>query len=396
MSNDKSSDAIKEFEAQIAEEKKFDVLRKETSRNKAVLDHTRTKAQLERHNQDEQDLETLKKSDFGTQTVDQVKAIQKDNSEYIEAAKNKMEFMFKAPPGQTGFDSVVPFFRKNIIFIGAQTGEGKSTAVANIAFSLMKQKNPATGKPARILIMTNEERKEDVYNRITCLIKGWHYTNHDKFTPEQVQAFNDAIPVLATRIRVIDNIENGAHGTTTSIEGFEGVMDNLIASGEIYDAILIDYYQNYILSKTDPTMDEYKVQARICRSIDKYKNIYPAPFCLFGQINAPDENGNPLFMYRIQGRKLIMTVCTCAMEMIVDKKHRSTKFKVWKSRFNEAIGEEIAVGYDKGKFVPYTDEFRAKIQLDLDRRQAAALDRQMDKSNGLPDAFKKEEDNGKT
>lgn len=391
MSEDNKPDAIAKFEESMAEERKFDVLRKETSRNKTVLDHTRTKAQLERQEQDEKDLEVLKTSDFGIQTVEQVTAIQKDNREYIESAKNKMRFIADDIADRIGFNTVVPFFRKNIIFIGAQTGDGKSTTVANVAYHLLRQKNPATKKPARILILTNEERKEDVYNRITCLCRGWHYTNHDKFSEDQIQVFNKNIPILSTRITVLDNVHNGAHGVTTSIEGFEGIMENLIAKGEYYDVILIDYYQNYIVSKRDPTLTEYEVQARLCRMIDKYKNMYPAPFVLLGQINAPDENGNPLFQYRIQGRKLIMTVATCALEMIVDKKHRVTKWKVIKSRFNESIGEEIATGYDKGQFVPYTNEFIAKVEEDLARRANAKLDQNI----GIKEVFKeKEEENG--
>lgn len=388
----KSSDAIKVFEEQMAEEAKYDTLRKETSRNKAVLENTRTKAQLERHKQDENDLEVIKTADFGIQTLDTIAAIQKDNLEYMQAARNKMKFVLNDLPETIGFDKIVPFFQKNIILIGAQSGEGKSTTVANVAYHLMLQKNPATGRPARVLVMTNEERKEDVYNRVTCLIKGWHYTNHDKFNDDQKEVFNKFIPTLASRLTVIDNVYNGAHGMTTSIEGFEGIMENLIANNEHYDAIIIDYYQNYIISKRDPSMDEYQVQARLTRMLDKYKNIYPAPFVVFAQINAPDENGNPLFQYRIQGRKLIYTVTTCAMEMIVDKKHRVTTWKVIKSRFNEAVGEEIATGYDRGRFVHYTEEFRTKVQQELDRRMNAQLDRQMNKGNGIPDAFKKEEE----
>lgn len=394
MSEESNSDALRQFEEKMAEERKFDALRKETSKNKAILDHTRTKAQLERQEQDEKDLEVIKSADFGIQTVEQVAEIQKDNRDYIEAAKNKMRFITDDLPDRIGFNTVVPYFRKNIVLVGAQTGDGKSTTVANIAYHMLLQKNPATKKPARILIITNEERKEDVYNRITCLCRGWTYTNHDKFTEAQIKIFNDSIPVLSTRITVVDNVHNGAHGVTTSIEGFEGLMENLISKGEYYDAIVMDYYQNYITSKRDATLTEYEVQARLCRMLDRYKNIYPAPFILLAQINAPDENGNPPFQYRIQGRKLIMTVCTCALEMIVDKKHRLTKWKVIKSRFNEAIGEEIATGYDKGRFVPYTQEFKAKIGEDLARRQNAILNQ----SIGIKDVFdkKEEENDGRT
>jgi hypothetical protein len=397
----KGSDAIKEFEAQFAEERKYDAIKKETSRKKILLDKTRVDAQLDRQKQDEEDFNILKKANFGRQTDDQIAAIIKDNQDYIDAARKKLDFITdsrKSVEGTLvgnglGFDVMVPFFRKNLILIGAQTGDGKSTAVANIAFNLMFQKNPVTGKPARILVLTNEERKEDVYNRITCILNGWNYTNHDKFTDEQIEKFNKSIPALASRITVIDNVHEGAHGATTSLEGLECIFEGVAASDDPPDAIVLDYYQNVITSKRDPTLDEWKVQARLSRVLDNYKNILPCPIIVLSQVNGPDEKGNPIFFYRIQGRKIIMTVCTCAIEMIVNKKHRVTEWKCWKSRFNECIGESVLTGYDKGRFVPYTEEFKAQREAEVEayrakvaereaQREQKELDRQLDQESG--------------
>lgn len=395
------SETMEDFERRMEEERYYDRLRKETSKDEAVVRHQRMKSERARAEQDEADLAKLKEANFGMQTKEQIDEIIKDNTEYIEAAKHKMGFIVDSSSqeikeaDEVSFDRVVPFFQKNIILIGAVSGEGKSTTVANIAFFLMTQKNPRTGKSARILVLSNEEKTEDIYNRVTCLGTGWKYSNHDELTPEQVARFNKAIPALATRITVINQNHNGAQGATTSIEGIEAIFENLIAKKDYYDVIIIDYYQNICISKKNPHLSEYDVQARLTRMLDAYKNVYPAPIVLLAQLSPNSEENENYFPKKLQGRKLIINVATCIMEMIVDKKNRITKWKVWKSRFNDCVGEVIETGFESGRFVPATPEFRRKVQEYWDKREQAKLARQtkerdleMDKKNGIPDAFK--------
>lgn len=351
----------------VEKDNQINAKRKEIYHDKTILDYARTKAELEQYEIANKDLELLKNADFGTSTKSEISDIQKENSEYMEYAKHRFSFILSDEKSKMGFDKIVPFFRKNIILIGALTGSGKSTAVSNIIFHLMKQKNRVTGKSPRILLMTNEERKEDVYNRITCLINGWHYVNHDQFTKEQVEIFNKFIPNLATRLKVIDNIYQGAHGATTTLEGFKNIMDNLIKNKEYYDVVIIDYYQNYISSIANPTMGINEVQATIARLLDNYKNVYPAPFVVMSQLNPETKENGGYFPNRIQGRKLLPNMSTLVMEMIVDKDNRLTKWKVHKSRFSEAEHMELITGYDKGRFVHYTEEFRNKVQEMRDR-----------------------------
>jgi hypothetical protein len=394
MSDEKEKDAVEQFQEQMAEEAKFNDLKKEVNRKKVLIDDKRSSAQLEKMQQDERDVEILKSANFGEQTKDQISAIIRDNSDYIEAAMNRLAFIMKDDPEVVGFNDVVPFFRKNLLLLGAKTGDGKSTAVANIAYHLLSQKSPVTGKIARILVLTNEERKEDVYNRVTCLIKGWKYTNHDKLSIDQVKTFNKYIPILSGggRLTVIDNNHEGAHGATTSIEGIEAIFENLLAKGEIYDCILIDYYQNITTSKRDFKLGEYEVQARLARLLDTYKNIYPAPIVLLAQVSQQQDDETTPFQYRIKGRKIIMDVCTFAAEMIVDRKNRKTTWTVWKSRFTDSVGEIIETGFKDGRFVPYTAAFKKEVQDALDAKMKKELDKQMDMSNGIPNAFKKKEE----
>lgn len=348
--NQEMQDKLKAVAEQ--EQKKREVLER-----KLILDDHRTKYELETLQKNKEELERAKTFNFGELSVNAINKIKLASDDYIEAAKHSMTFI------NDSFKGIIPFFQKNLIFIGGKTGEGKSTTVANIAFTTLKQINPQTGKTCKVLVITNEEKAEDVYNRVTSLSKGWAYTNHDKFSDEQRVTFSQNINVLASggRLTVIADDHEGTQGMTTSIEGICNIFDNLIRDKIYYDVIIIDYYQNIKFSKLDPTMDEFKVQAKLAAVLDAYKNVYPAPIVLMGQVNPPEKDDKTPFQYRIKGRKIIMDVATCVIEMIADRENYRTTWIIHKSRFNESVGAGFHTGFSRGRYVPYDTEFKTEV-----------------------------------
>lgn len=379
------SDIKDQFLEELEKVSEVENLKSDTDAKKAKLDNKLVTNKLTRMEEDEKDLELARNADYGALSPERIAQIQEENDAYMEAAKFPLPFICET------FNHVIPFFRKNFILIGARTGEGKSTAVANIAFAALAGKSNKTGKCLRILVLTNEERAEDFYNRVTAISRNWPYTSHSKFTDIQRAEFRKMIPILASggRLTVIDNNHGGSHGVTTSIEGIEGVFDNLIEKQEYYDIVLIDYYQNIISSKKNPGMSINDVQARLANAMDKYKNTYPAPIVMFAQLTPPDKDDKVPFQYRIAGRKIILNPATCAIEMVADRVNKCTKWVIHKSRFTEYVGEYRKTGYDKGKFVPYTDAFALEVQ----KAAYRAHDQKINQSIGIPDAFDKKEEN---
>lgn len=346
--------------AEIAEDAALEKRKKKVQKKELLVRERRADSAIEKIEQSDKDGEIAKTTNYGALSKEDVEAIQKDNIEYMLAARQKMSFINEK------FNKAIPYFRKNLILIGGKTGEGKSTTVANIVYeTLGKPPKDNPNKKMRVLVLTNEEKREDVYNRVTCLAKGWHYTNHDKFTDEQLAVFTKYIDILSKdgRLVVIDNNHNGASGTTTTLEGICQIFDNLIANGEYYDAVILDYYQNCKESRVNFGMNEWEVQAALAQKLDQYKNVYPAPIVLMAQVQQqPDPTKNVPFKTRIEGRKVILNVATCCVEMVARREDLCTEWHIHKSRFNESVGEKITTGYKNGRYVLYDEEFINGVQ----------------------------------
>jgi hypothetical protein len=380
-------DQTEEHLKKIAEQKR---IKDDAALQRAQYDSKLYASKIAEQEREEKELELAKKANYGALSAEEVAQTVKDNQEYMEASKHPMMFINRI------FDKLVPFFRKNLILFAGQTGEGKSTAVVNLAYSALGQRNPKTGKLLRTLIITNEEKREDLYNRVTCLHKGWHYTNHSSFTDEQRAEFDKMIPVFSSggRLTIIDDCHGGSQGVTTSIEGLEAIFQSLIEKKEYYDIVIIDYYQNFIHSKTNPGLDMYKVQERVSGFLNNVKNMYPAPIVVMAQLKPfnQDAKDRPPFQTRLMGSKSIMVPCTFAAEMVIDRKNLRTKIVVHKSRYTEAFSfKDFWVGYDKGKFVEYTTAFADKVQAAFFKKEEYKLNQTIDKTNGIKNVFKSEE-----
>jgi hypothetical protein len=325
--------AIEELQKVAQEESKI-------AQKKREIDSFRTEATYQQTIIAQKEIDALRNIDIDADKEARIGQILQENREYMEAARSCKKFMCKA------FDGIVPNFGKNINLIGANTGEGKSTIVANIALETLMQ-------GGKTLILTNEEAVPDVYNRITCLIKGWVYANHNEFSDEQKAALEDGIRGLSTRIDVVADSTFGP-GTTTTIEGVRGVLESLIIKGKKYDSILIDYVQKISFSKVSPSLKNWEVLNNFMQFLDGFKNRYLAPITLLAQLhNSGNNNAERSFEDRLKGFKGIITPVTCAMEMVADKKTLTTKFVIHKNRWysGNLDGQAITVGWYKGKYV---------------------------------------------
>ena len=360
------------FQKDMKEAIDFAQAQEELKKKQFSLTKKRVEEEYKESQRNEEELKIAASVNLGTMSLNQIDQLRKSNAEYIAAAQKPMKFICNA------FSGSVPFFRKNCIVIGAPTGQGKTTLLANACMSVMMQKNPQTGKKGRVLVISNEEASEDVFNRITALIKGFSYTNHNEFTLEQRQILDTMMPMLAKDgwLTVIGNNyfdDNGnmITGLTSTTEGIKAIFDNLLKNNEIFDAVIIDYYQNVSSSKNNSKLNQYQAQEKFCQYLDDIKNVYPAPIVVLAQIKKDD--GETPYDIRIKGAKMLATKATVFIEMETDIENHRTKCTVRKGRYVKGIGKEFYVGYDKGKFVDYDVNFQIAVNALKEKKQMDGL-----------------------
>lgn len=311
---------------------------------------------------------------IGKNILERANRLADENEEYIRLAKQAATFL-----GMKIFKDKVALFPRNIILVGAETGTGKSTTVANFTESYIRQ-----GK--RVLIITNEEYPTDILNRIVFLLNNWAYTNHDEVTEEQLAECRRMYPVLMRRIEIIDDKFNKLGGTTTTLEGIQGICntlgENLKDGEQAYDAILVDYVQNIKHSTESSFLAQWQVLDRLGAFLDNWKGQYPAPIILFSQLKASNDEHSEM-KSRIEKFKAIMNHVTTAIEVKVDRENLRTEWVFRKNRFKGAVGISVFTGYNKGRYVEYDQEFMNRVRLKNEEKKHRSL---------MGDVFKQEDD----
>ena len=367
------SDVKDEFLKQIELDVALDIRTDELRKKELILRERKVENEIDALNRSDKSIAITKDSKLGRISDADIVRYKKDNTDYLNAAKNPIPFIHSV------FDRIVPLFRNNLILIGAETGQGKSTCVSNIILTALRN-----GK--RILVLTNEQNATDFYNTVSCYILGIPYTDHANFSAETIKKFEDNIEFFGKsgRLTIIDDTFGGSTGVTTTIEGIQGIFENLIANREYYDLVILDYYQSVHLSSKNPKLTEWDVQRNLGNLLDTYKNVYPAPIVLMAQVKPQVEDENVPFKVRLEGVKAILNRATFSMEMVADKRNLKTEWLIEKSRFSSSQGMKITTGFDRGRFVEYTEKFVEEVNKMKDSR----AQREMDKNIGLLDVNK--------
>jgi predicted ATP-dependent serine protease len=314
---------------------------------KKELDQDNIRSRYEILQEKKSELASLETFDLDNEDPAIIQKIASDTEEYLIKAKNAKVFI------NDDFKGKVPLFPRNVILAAAETGVGKSTICANLAYHAILQGQ-------RVLMLVNEENPGDVYNRIICLLKGWSYVDHGSFTDEQRKTFKEMTILLRERVVIVGDNHGDLKNLTTTIEGVSKVLNSVVEKNSKFDLIMIDYYQNIDRSTANNNMGMWDVQYRFCKFIDQYKNRSNASIVILAQLKGSKDQ-NLSFKDAIEGRKTIMNVASCVLRVTKDIEKQRTGFEIMKSRFNASLGQTVYVGFDRGKYVPYTLLFQEKV-----------------------------------
>jgi KaiC/GvpD/RAD55 family RecA-like ATPase len=329
----------------------------EFNNKKLAVDLATTSQRFDELQEQQKELELLEKFNVEANKEEYIATLAAESKDYLLRARKSKVFL------NDSFRGKVPFFARNIILCAAETGSGKSTISSN----LTKQ---AIIQGMKVLVISNEENATDVYNRVTCLIEGISYSNHDKFSDEMIDLFSKRMPMLSKRLTVITDSYMGKTGCTTTIEGVENILNSLSRNKNEFDLIIFDYYQNIDHSVKNPKLADWQVQYRFCKFLDQFKNRSNAIIVVLAQKKPSQKDKELPFGEAIQGRKSILNIATCALNVIKDVDNYCTLFEIKKSRFNDCMGETIRVGFKRGEYVLYDNKFKMEaLQMKGDKEQ---------------------------
>jgi hypothetical protein len=239
--------------------------------------------------------------------------------------------------------ATIPFTRENLYLFCAYTGSGKSTVAANISFPLWKERK-------KVLVISNEESKQDVLFRIACLELGLNFNDYKKGNmPDEQQVKVKALfPEISQWVKVLDVTYQD--GLTTKYEGVKNALESVRTKD--YACILIDYYQLIKYSMVDKTKKTYDVLNDLRTWLGVYIKSSNTPIVLFVQLHSqskrPSKGAD--IDTRIKECPSVIEPATVIIEVIPNFEDSTTDFVIHKDRFG-AAGNRISCPFRKGRYL---------------------------------------------
>lgn len=241
---------------------------------------------------------------------------------------------------------VIPFTRENLYLMCAYSGNGKSTAAANISYPLWKE-----GK--KTLVISNEEPEQDIIYRIACLELGYNFNDYKK---GQMPITNQKecmklFPEIARHVKIVD--VNAKNGITTKLEGIKNILEAV--NNKDYSCVMIDYYQLIRKSISNPSASPYEVLNDLRIFFGQYIKRSNIPIVIFAQLHSLGKRNNKDLDSRIKMGPEIYETATVVLEMVPNFEDKTTDFVIVKDRFGYA-GNRLCFSFDKGRFIPMDEE----------------------------------------
>ena len=268
--------------------------------------------------------------------------------------------------------SAIPFTRENLYLFCAYTGSGKSTVAANITHPLWKQKK-------KTLVISNEESKQDILFRISCLELGLNFNDYKKgnMSNEDVRRVVLLFPEISNYVKVLDVTYQD--GITTKVEGIKKALES-VKKEESYSCVLIDYFQLIKYSMKDSKKAAYENLNDLRVWLGQYIKSSTMPVVLFAQLYSVSKKGGAKDIdTRIKDCTSIVEPATVILEIVPNFDNKTSEFIIHKDRFGRA-GHKITCGFEKGRYVMIDDD--EVIRRELDAKLAAA-DEKLDKLEAM-------------
>lgn len=253
--------------------------------------------------------------------------------------------------------AAIPFTRENLYLFCAVSGSGKSTIAANISYPLWKQDK-------KILVISNEETRQDVLMRIAALELGHNFNDYKKGKMDQATQLQcmKLFPSISDKVKVLD--VTWRDGLTTKVEGVKKALESVIGQG--YSCVLIDYYQLIKDSLYDKDRTRYDNLNDLRIWLGRYIKQCELPVCLFVQLYSMGKKGGVKDIdARIKECSAVVEPATVIIEAVPNFEESTTDFIIHKDRFGVA-GTKIVCPFQNGRYLKQLSD-REIAERKLDR-----------------------------
>lgn len=244
--------------------------------------------------------------------------------------------------------ATIPFTKENLYLFCAYTGSGKSTVAANITYPLWKQ-----GK--KTLVISNEESKQDILFRISCLDLGLNFNDYKKglMPNEDMLKVMALFPEISKFVKVLDVTYKD--GITTKVEGIKKALEAVKAQAD-YSCVLIDYFQLIKYSINDSKKTAYENLNDLRVWLGQYIKGSTMPVVLFAQLYSVSKKGGAKDIdTRLKDCSAIVEPATVIVEIVPNYDNQTSEFIIHKDRFGKQ-GSKVVCGFEKGRYTMISDD----------------------------------------
>lgn len=266
------------------------------------------------------------------------KTVANDQRRRIRAIKNKLPFLCCA------FDDIYNF-SMGFVIIGAKSGKGKSTILANLIGHLVQNKKVTK----KILIISNEETTEDVYSRIACVVLriNWSHWRNGKLSDRECEKIAGIMDILCSKITV--HSITGNRMNMTYIEDVIATLTHIIDNQDDYGLVLFDYWQTVNQSRQYPHKTAVEISKELGFFLKEYAAKATIPFVAFAQLKSNADSGD--IKDRIENDRTLYNHAQDFIEAVPNFETKQTCFTVHKQRWGEVQGRKVICNFENGRYV---------------------------------------------
>lgn len=224
--------------------------------------------------------------------------------------------------------------------IGAKSGQGKTTALANILAGFINYKPDTTA-----VVILNEEKGGTLLQRTACVLLGKSFAkffHKGMFSREEDEVRNLARE-LVNRIVVVDSEPYDAN----CLEDIKTIVTGAPSAGAAL--VMLDYFQNVNYSRENPAMESWKVLKDLGSFFKEYGRRQKVPIGAFVQLR--NESDSKEFKDRVENDKHVFNHSANSVEIKPDKETGMTEFIVWKQRFAYEQHYKVVLKYEGGRYL---------------------------------------------